>query len=89
MTAALLGLACGGVVALAAWVWKGSTGVALATGAAIWASMVTACVIGVVLPTALRAMRRDPKVAAGPIVLAAADLATLMFYFNLSAALLR
>jgi magnesium transporter len=89
MTAALLGLACGVTVALVAWSWKGSVTVAVSVGAAIWASMVTACAIGVVLPTALRALRRDPKVAAGPIVLAAADLATLMFYFNLSAMLLK
>lgn len=89
VTAALLGLACGGVVAAVAWAWKGDARVAAAAGMAIWLSMITACGIGVVLPTALRALRRDPKVAAGPIVLALADLATLMFYFNLSAALFR
>lgn len=88
LTACLLGAACGGVVAAVAWAWKGSAAVAAAVGLVICASMVTACGIGVVLPTALRMLRHDPKVAAGPIVLAAADLATLMFYFNLSAMLL-
>jgi magnesium transporter len=87
MTAALLGLACGGSVAAVAWAWKGNEDVALAAGAAIWLSMMTACALGVILPTALRAVRRDPKVAAGPIVLALADLATLMFYFNISSVL--
>ena len=29
-------------------------------------------------------MKRDPRIAAGPIVLAAADVATLLFYFNLA-----
>ena len=86
-TAALLGVACGGAVSAAAWAWKGDLAVALAAGVSIWLSMITACALGVILPTALRALRRDPKVAAGPIVLATADLATLMFYFNLSAAI--
>ena len=35
----------------------------------------------------LRAARRDPHIAAGPIVLALADLATLLFYFNLAGTL--
>jgi magnesium transporter len=29
-------------------------------------------------------MRLDPRIAAGPIVLAVADVATLLFYFNLA-----
>ena len=51
---------------------------------AITLSMVTACVLGVVLPAILYAVRRDPSIAAGPIVLAIADLCTLVFYFNLA-----
>jgi len=88
VTAALLGLACGATVGFVAWVWKGGAPVALAIGSVIWVSMVSACALGVALPTALRAARRDPKVAAGPIVLASADLVTLLFYFNLSGLLL-
>lgn len=46
--------------------------------------MVTACLLGVLLPTAVRALRGDPRIAAGPVVLATADLATLLFYFNVA-----
>ena len=88
-TAFLLGAVCGGVAGIVAWTWKGSGLIAAAIGGVIWISMITACALGIVLPTALRALRRDPKVAAGPIVLATADLATLLFYFNLSGILLR
>ena len=89
LTACLLGLAGGGVVAAVAWAWKGSGAVAAAIGGTVWISMMTACALGVALPTALHILRRDPKVAAGPIVLATADVATLLFYFNLSGMLLR
>ena len=86
--AVLLGLGCGLCVGTIAWVWKGSGPVALAIGGSISLSMVTACLLGVLLPTAVRATRGDPKIASGPIVLATADLATLLFYFNVSGLIL-
>ncbi|MEZ0229288.1 MAG: magnesium transporter [Planctomycetota bacterium] len=84
VTALLLAVGCGGVVALIAWVWKRSPSVSLVVGASIALSVVTACVLGVLIPTVVRKFKGDPKIAAGPIVLATADLATLLFYFNLS-----
>ncbi len=84
LVAALLGAGCGAIVGGVAGVWKGSVPLALAVGGAIMASMVTAAILGLVLPTALHAARRDPRIAAGPIVLASADLCTLLIYFNLA-----
>ena len=86
--AALLGLGCGTVVGDIATVWKGDLLLGSVIGIAIAASVLTAGLFGMLLPTALHAMRRDPRIAAGPIVLAAADLATLLFYFNLAGWLL-
>lgn len=87
--ATLLGLTCGGIVGAVAWGWKGQTLVALAIWGSIVASMITACLLGVILPTLLHALGRDPKIAAGPLVLATTDVATLLFYFNLAGLLLR
>ena len=50
--------------------------------------MITASLVGLLLPTMLRALRKDPNIASGPIVLALADIATLLFYFNLAGWLL-
>jgi magnesium transporter len=83
-TAILLGIGCGSLVGLVAGVWKGSVILGLTILTAITLSMITACVLGVVLPAILYAARRDPSIAAGPIVLAIADLCTLVFYFNLA-----
>ena len=88
VTAALLGTGCGALVGLTAFVWKGSGLVSLAIGASIGLAMLTACLLGVLIPTAIRRFNRDPHIAAGPIVLAAADVATLVFYFSLSGRLL-
>ena len=86
-TAALLGLGCGTVVGGAAGVWQRDLLLGAVILLAICASMVTASLLGVLLPATLRRLRRDPTIAAGPIVLALADLATLLFYFNLAGAL--
>lgn len=85
VTAALLGVGCGTLVGGVAGIWKGSVMLAVAVGGAIAASMVTAALLGLLLPTLLHAARKDPKIAAGPIVLASADLCTLVIYFNLAA----
>jgi magnesium transporter len=40
------------------------------------------------VPALLHALRLDPKIAAGPVTLAIADIFTLVFYFGLAAWLL-
>lgn len=84
----LLGLASGAVVAAVAWLWKRELPVAAAIGASILLSMLTASLLGVALPALVRALRRDPRVAAGPMTLAVADILTVLFYLHLSGWLL-
>jgi magnesium transporter len=42
----------------------------------------------VAIPAILRAVKADPGIAAGPVVLAAADVVTLLLYFGLGSRLL-
>ncbi len=88
LAAILLGVASGASVGGIAWLWKGTPAPALAIGGSIALAMITACMLGVLLPTAVRALRGDPRIAAGPIVLASADLCTLLFYFNVAGLIL-
>ena len=87
-TATLLGAACGVVVAMVVFVWRGNTAVAGSIFLAISLSMIVACLLGVAIPAMLRAAKADPRIAAGPVVLAAADVVTLLLYFGLGARLL-
>ncbi len=87
-TAILLGLACGLTMALVVLVWRGSGLAAVVLGASIVLSLCMACLLGLSIPALLHALKLDPKIAAGPITLAVADIFTLLFYFNLGAALL-
>jgi magnesium transporter len=87
-TAVLLALGCGAVVGAVVVVWRGEMMVAGVIFTAISLSMVVACLLGVAFPAVLRVAKADPRIAAGPVVLAAADVVTLFFYFGLGNRLL-
>ena len=70
------------------FVWRGQVLVAGAIFVAIMSSMIVACLLGVAIPGVLRALKADPGIAAGPVVLAAADVVTLLLYFGIGARLL-
>jgi magnesium transporter len=89
LTGLLLGCAGGLAVGLIAWGWLGRFRVGLSIGVGIAAGVTCAAGIGLAMPTLLRLLRRDPGVAAGPIALAASDVVTLLFYFNVARWLLR
>lgn len=88
LTGALLGGACGLGVGLLAWLWRGRVVTAAVIGGGIAISMLCACLIGVLVPAVLHRYRLDPKIAAGPVSLALADIITLLVYFNLAEAVL-
>lgn len=87
-TATLLGLGCAMVVALVVLVWRREAMVAVSIFLSITLSMIVACLLGVAIPAVLRAAKADPGIAAGPVVLAAADIVTLLLYFGLGSRLL-
>ncbi|MEK0451328.1 MAG: MgtE1: predicted magnesium transporter [Verrucomicrobiota bacterium] len=87
-TALLLGVSAGGLVAGIVCVWRGPGMPALVVGLAVLGAICNACWIGLSVPTLLRALKLDPKIAAGPVTLAIADIATLLLFFGLGSLLL-
>ena len=83
LVATLIGMASGIIVGGVAFLWQRDWIVAAVIGGAIWLSMITACLLGVAIPSIVRRLKLNPQVAAGPIVLATADVIALLFYFNL------
>jgi magnesium transporter len=84
LTGALLGVAAGAVVAGVTLVWLQQGRLALCIGLAVSGGMLVAAVVGMTLPNLLRLLKLDPRFAAGPMALAAADMLTLLLYFNLA-----
>jgi magnesium transporter len=86
LTGGFIGAACAAIVAGVALVWLRHPGVALSLFGGIAGGVTCAAGVGLAVPYLLRLLRRDPGVAAGPIALVCADLATLLLYFSLARA---
>jgi magnesium transporter len=87
-TAILLGVACGVLVAAIVLIWQHDRPAAFVIGMSVAFCLCAACITGLSVPTFLHALKLDPKIAAGPITLALADIFTLLFYFSLAKYLL-
>src|SRR5213595_1630664 len=81
-TALLLGVACGVVVSAIVLTWRSDLRAAFVVGGSITLSLVSACALGVGVPSFLHRFKLDPKIAAGPVTLALADLIALVIYFT-------
>src|SRR6059058_4811112 len=81
-TALLLGLACGVVVSVIVLTWRSDLRAAFVIGGSIALSLVTACALGLGVPSLLHRLKLDPKIAAGPVTLAVADFVALVIYFT-------
>jgi magnesium transporter len=81
-TAILLGVACGFIVGVIAWFWRNDIRAAFVIGGSIGLSLVTACALGLGVPSLLHRLKLDPKIAAGPVTLALADFVALVIYFT-------
>jgi magnesium transporter len=75
-------------VTIIAGLWRGQLLAAAAIGMSIAISLTAACLWGLSVPWILHACRLDPKIAAGPVTLALADLSAVLTYFALAAAVL-
>ncbi|OAI45885.1 hypothetical protein AYO44_02500 [Planctomycetaceae bacterium SCGC AG-212-F19] len=83
-TGLLLGLAAGSTVAVVALIWLGQGAVAACLVGGIGGGVTAAAVFGLMIPVLLRRLRREPGIAAGPVVLALTDVTTLLLYFGLA-----
>jgi len=80
VTASLLGLLAGIVVALMVLIFCHDLRAAISIGGSVVLSILVSGLLGVTVPAWIRSFRWDPKIAAGPITLAAADLFTITCY---------
>ena len=88
VTAALIGFACGAIVASIVFLWRHDPKSAFAIGGSIAVSLISASLFGLGVPSLLHRLNLDPKIAAGPITLAVADVFALLLYFTTARLLL-
>lgn len=83
-TALLLGLACGIVVGGTVFLWQKQLPAALVIGSSLVLTLITANLVGLIIPTVLHALHLDPKIASGPLALTISDLFTIFIYFGMA-----
>jgi magnesium transporter len=83
-TAMMLGGASGLIVGSIVYLWRGTGLAAFVIGLSLLLAITVACLVGLAIPSLLHRFKLDPKIAAGPIALAIADVTTLLFYFNIA-----
>lgn len=79
-----IGLAVGGL----AFLLEPRAETSLVVGLSIAVGILDACLVGLVLPWVLKRLGVEPKVAAGPLVLATTDVATILVYLVMATVLL-
>jgi magnesium transporter len=62
--------------------------VALILGFAMFAAIITSNTLGAAIPLIMKSLKVDPAVTAGPFITTAADIVTVLIYFNIAAAML-
>ncbi|MDD5644448.1 MAG: magnesium transporter [bacterium] len=87
-TAFLLGGACSIIVGLTVWGWRGEGLAAIVIGSSLLFVIFASCLFGLSIPALLHALKLDPKISAGPVTLAVADICTIILYLSLAALLL-
>ena len=85
----MTGMANGLVLALIAYLWKGSGLLAVILGVALIFTMVVAAVAGTLVPIALRAFRVDPAIASGVIITTFTDVFGFFSFLGLATLLMR
>lgn len=87
-SAFLLAATLSTIVGLAVSQWEEAKSMSWVLCLTLLSTIIFSCLWGVSIPYSLHALKKDPKVAIGPLVLAFTDLSTLSLYFFIAKLLL-
>jgi magnesium transporter len=85
----MTGLANGLVLAVIAYLWKGSSLLAFILGVSLVSNLLVAAVVGTLVPIALKAFRIDPAIASSVIITAFTDVFGFFSFLGLATLLMR
>lgn len=87
-TGLLIGVACGILVTLVVYVWKGPENLFLGVlvGITIFATLIIANLSGALIPLLMERLKIDPAVASGPFITTLNDITSVLIYFGLATA---
>ena len=79
-----LGIICGSIVSVIAYIWQNNAQLSIAVGLSMSISLMLASLMGVLVPLIFHIFNIDPAVASGPFITTLVDITTLIIYFTFS-----
>ncbi|MCM3761694.1 magnesium transporter [Alkalihalobacillus oceani] len=80
----IIGLTCGLLIMLIAFVWQDSLVLGLTVGISLLITLIVGTLAGTVIPLLLYRFGVDPAVASGPLITTINDIFSLMIYFGIA-----
>lgn len=80
----IIGLTCAIIIAIIAYVWRGSMMLGFVVGISLLATLIIGTLAGTIIPLILYKCKADPAVASGPLITTINDILSLLIYFGIA-----
>ena len=82
----IIGLICGVLISIIAYVWQGNAILGLVVGSSLFFTLIIGTLAGTIIPLCLYKMKVDPAIASGPLITTLNDIFSLFIYFGIASA---
>lgn len=79
-----IGVTCGILISLIAFIWQGNMYLGIVIGGSLFLTLILGTLAGTVIPLILYKLKMDPAVASGPLITTINDIFSLMTYFSIA-----
>src|SRR5690625_1767520 len=84
----MIGVTCGVLIAIIAYVWQGSFTLGIVVGSSLLITLIIGTLAGTIIPLILYKFNVDPAIASGPLITTINDILSLIIYFGIVTAFL-
>ena len=85
----VIALILGTLLALISFLWLGPLKIGIILSVSLFLTVICACLIAVLVPWALQALKKDPAIGSGPFATIVRDILTLALYFSIASLMLK
>ncbi|MCQ6276933.1 magnesium transporter [Bacillus sp. V3B] len=85
----IIGLACGILISIIAYVWLGNPILGVVVGSSLFLTLIIGTLAGTIIPIFLYRIKIDPAVASGPLITTLNDIFSLIIYFGFATMFIR
>ncbi|MDX8045153.1 magnesium transporter [Gracilibacillus sp. S3-1-1] len=82
----IIGITCGVMISIIAYIWRGNFILGLVVGSSLLITLIIGTLAGTIIPLILYKLKVDPAVASGPLITTINDILSLLIYFGIATA---